>query len=271
MKSKIIASTLLGIGFLIGASALSALAVWTGAPAGGPTNCPTNLAPTDPGYIEGCFAPINVGTKLQEKLGTLGTLGLSVLGDFKFLPVGGAQPTAGQVLTADSSDLVNGKVKWENVSQNVCSMATGLDIGILTGTSGNNTKYIRRIGTLSPGTYSFFGSGTSNNGGGGGINAVFLSSTLYLDGVISNYPIEVSGYYGSTTGAPDEVSYDIGNSIVYAVKRYGSFATTVWTIPAKLAVKVSSRKYMYVILGQATATGQINVSTMFDCTNIPTI
>ncbi len=134
MKSKIITSTLLGIGFLIGATALSALADWTGAPLAGPTNCPTDLAPNDAGYIEGCFAPINVGSKLQNKLGTLGTLGLSILGDFKFLPVGGAQPTAGQVLTADSSDLANGKVKW-------ATPASGGSSGTITVIQKFSTRY----------------------------------------------------------------------------------------------------------------------------------
>ncbi|GEM_PF-5289808 len=93
IKSKILASTLLAIGFLIGASALSALAGWTAAPAGGPPNCPTNLVPTDPNYRDGCFAPINVGGALQTKngalvvnfLGALSDIGLRVVGSVKIL------------------------------------------------------------------------------------------------------------------------------------------------------------------------------------------
>ncbi len=109
MKSKIIASTLLGIGFLIGASALSALAVWSGAPCT-PTTCPTN--------IDGCNAPIHVGAVGQNKFGSLSTLGLGVIGDFKFLPSvdPSKRPTIGQVLMVDDSDLANGKVKWGSVS-----------------------------------------------------------------------------------------------------------------------------------------------------------
>lgn len=103
MKSKIISATLLGIGFFIGASALSALAAWT---------APTETPPTCTSGLAGCDAPVNVGPTLQQKLGSLGTLGLSILGDFKFIPVGGVPPTSGQVLVADDTDLVNGKVKW---------------------------------------------------------------------------------------------------------------------------------------------------------------
>lgn len=116
MKSKIIASTLLGIGFLIGASALSALAVWSGAP-GAPTDCQTNALLADgstpnPNYRDGCNAPIHVGSVGQKKFGSLATLGLGIVGDFKFIPLSGTKPTTGQVLMADDSDLANGKVKW---------------------------------------------------------------------------------------------------------------------------------------------------------------
>jgi hypothetical protein len=118
MKSKIIASTLLGIGFLIGATALSALAVWT---------APTETPPTCTAGLPGCDAPINVGgtvanqTSWQTKTGPLTLLHL-ITSDFNFLPFTGSvsnPPTAGQVLMADNtnaSTLAAGKVKWGDVS-----------------------------------------------------------------------------------------------------------------------------------------------------------
>jgi len=59
MKSKILSSTLLAIGFLVGAGALSAIAgTWTAAPAAGPTN-------------DNADAPINVGYDAQIRQGGL--------------------------------------------------------------------------------------------------------------------------------------------------------------------------------------------------------
>lgn len=145
MKSKIIASTLIGLGFLLGASALSALAVWTGAPAGTPPNCPTN--PTNPdgsanvNYREGCNAPINAGATAQSKLGSLSTLGLGIIGDFKFLPLGGVAPTTGQVLMADDSDLTHGKVKWGSVAGSGGSGGTQFDHGFAPNNPINPNPY----------------------------------------------------------------------------------------------------------------------------------
>ncbi len=110
MKSKIFSATFLGIGFLVGATALSALAQWTAAPAGGP---PPAVCPTS---IPGCNAPINEGGIGQIKAGSLTVGGLGILGDFTFLPVGGTPPTLGQVLMADATGLSLGKVKWGDVA-----------------------------------------------------------------------------------------------------------------------------------------------------------
>ncbi|OHA17342.1 MAG: hypothetical protein A3C79_03425 [Candidatus Taylorbacteria bacterium RIFCSPHIGHO2_02_FULL_45_28] len=112
MKSKIIASTLLVIGFLAGASALSALADWTAAPAGGPPGCPST--------VEGCNAPINVGTTEQRKSGPLvvnfnsiGDIGLTVLGKLKIIDAGAVAGTNnGKVLTSDA----NGVGTWQTPS-----------------------------------------------------------------------------------------------------------------------------------------------------------
>lgn len=148
MKSKIIASTLIGLGFLLGASALSALAVWTGAPAGTPPNCPTN--PTNPDgsanadYREGCNAPINAGATAQSKFGPLSTFGFSTIGGFNFLPSARLvdQPKVGQVLMADDSPVVVGgstvsgltigKIKWGSVAGSGGSGGSGSGITFIT-------------------------------------------------------------------------------------------------------------------------------------------
>lgn len=107
MKKKIIPLTLVLFGFLIGASALSALAqTWT-APSSGctPPNCNT---PT----------PLNVSATEQIKLGSLilnsttqspAEVGLTVFGKIK-IPDGAA---AGKVLTSVDS---SGKAEWRTLS-----------------------------------------------------------------------------------------------------------------------------------------------------------
>lgn len=83
MKSKIIPTTLVLIGFIAGASALSVLADWTAAP---------GIPPTCPSGSPGCDAPINVGGLSQTKNGPLllnwlstatDGVGLKVLGSVK--------------------------------------------------------------------------------------------------------------------------------------------------------------------------------------------
>ncbi len=105
IKSKILASTLLAIGFLVGASALSALAGWTAAP-GAPTNCPTTT--------DGCNAPIHVGGSAQTKLGPLtvntnlvspvDAWGLIVYGAIRMINLDGTTGAAGSVLTNVNGD-----------------------------------------------------------------------------------------------------------------------------------------------------------------------
>ena len=98
MKTKImqnIKSVIIVLVLVVGVSYASA--AWTN-----PPSTPPN------GNVD---APINVGSLLQVKSGSLGLGGLALAGDFKFLPTGLTPPTTGQVLMADSSDLSNGKVK----------------------------------------------------------------------------------------------------------------------------------------------------------------
>ncbi|MBP6858362.1 MAG: hypothetical protein KBC33_00855 [Candidatus Pacebacteria bacterium] len=128
MKSKIISSTLVVLGFVLGATALSALAAWT-APASTPPNC-TSGQP-------GCDAPLHVGSSLQTKLGQLslnssglGAYGLEVVNGIKLIDVGilnGASPT-GKVLTSDA----NGVGTWVALPATVTSPSTvpaGLVVG----------------------------------------------------------------------------------------------------------------------------------------------
>ena len=104
MKKQImqnIKSVIIVLALVIGVSYVSA--AWNNPPATPPDSN------TD--------APINVGSTAQTKSGTFTVAGLGVSsGDFKFLPLSGTAPTAGQVLTADGSDLTHGKVKWEMAS-----------------------------------------------------------------------------------------------------------------------------------------------------------
>lgn len=106
MKSKIIALSVLVLGFVLGATALSALAEWT-APACNPA--------TDPGACN-TPAPLNVGTLLQTKKGPLSintnaieNIGLSVAGAIK---IAHESAGAGKVLTSDA----NGVGTWQNIA-----------------------------------------------------------------------------------------------------------------------------------------------------------
>ncbi len=130
MKSKIIASTLVMFGFILGASALSVLADWT---------APTQAPPGCPAGSPGCDAPLHVGAGLQTKLGQLslnadasGAYGLEVLNGIKLLDtsvLGGT--AAGKVLTSDA----NGVGTWQSIP--TISAASGM------------TSY------TTPGTYNF--------------------------------------------------------------------------------------------------------------------
>lgn len=103
--SQNIKAIILGLIFVGGLGYASAN--WT-APLSAPTICVSGNP--------GCDAPINVSGKLQQKNGSLGLLGLALIGDLKFLPTLTTTVTSGQVLMADDSDLPNGKVKWGNAT-----------------------------------------------------------------------------------------------------------------------------------------------------------
>ena len=111
MKSKIISSTLVILGFVLGATALSAIAAWTA-----PVSTPPNCTPGQPG----CDAPIHVGASAQSKMGLLtlqsnltDAFGLSVINGIKIVDDGAlAGANNGKVLTSDA----NGIGTWQNAS-----------------------------------------------------------------------------------------------------------------------------------------------------------
>jgi hypothetical protein len=113
MKKKIISFTLVCTGFLLGASALVAVAQTSGwsAPHLTPPNCITD--PNDPNYDAGCVAPINVGSSAQTKNGPLTLnyddiqqIGLQVLGQVQIVD-GNQGP--GKILMSDA----NGIASWQ--------------------------------------------------------------------------------------------------------------------------------------------------------------
>jgi hypothetical protein len=125
MTKRIISTSLVAVGFFLGASALSVFGAWT-APLSAPPAC-TSGNP-------GCDAPINVGNISQSKLGSLkvntaipqSTYGLDVWGLSRFYgdvqigdstTAGSIQITdgnqgAGKVLTSDAA----GKASWQDIS-----------------------------------------------------------------------------------------------------------------------------------------------------------
>jgi hypothetical protein len=102
MKKQILSFSLVVVGFLLGATALSALAqTWSPPGTGYPAS--TNCTPPNCNVS----APINVGSSLQEKLGSLlldGNLG--IIGN---LVVATGSPQVGDVLAAQD---INGTVGW---------------------------------------------------------------------------------------------------------------------------------------------------------------
>ncbi len=122
MKKQLLSFTLLAAGFLIGATALSALAD-TG-------NTWTPPSATPPGG--NVAAPINVGSVAQAKTGLL------TLGNFQFDPGGASNITPGWVLTATNG---NGAVAWAQAgSSGVTSIIAGKNISVSpSGGTGNVT------------------------------------------------------------------------------------------------------------------------------------
>ena len=232
------------VGGFLGASALHASAGSWAAPSASPSSAGSNAD-----------APLNVGSGFQEKLGGLWIHGgLKVDGNMILSP---GTAGAGKVLTDDGQGIGVGVWQTPNTS---CSVSAASNLSSLSGNSGNNTIWMTVIGVLQPGTYTFSGTGHSNDSGGGGIDAVFLSATARATGVIATYPTEVNGYH-SATGATvaQAVTYGSGNPLIYAVNR-NSNNDSAWTIPNNTTVTVTQVTYVYFILGQASESGYINIT-----------
>ncbi len=279
---------ILGLILASGISYAAAAGVFTG-PTCAPPNCNTD-------------APVNVGNVNQAKQAGLGlsstpsgvtdalnilNLNLATLVVDGIINTDGAQINGGLILRdgsqADGRVLVSdaiGNATWKNlgsITQN-CSVNITSNLGLLTANTGNNRTSIKLVNILEPGTYTFTGSGQSQNQGGGGISSYFYSSTLYPSGdianptTLTNLPSEIRTYYGLTdTSKPDEVYYSsAGNSIVYAVKRYGQNTPTNWSIPTNTTVTITESKYLYAIVGQASENGFVYITgTKSGCGTLP--
>jgi len=118
-SKSILSATSLLVGGFIGASALVALAgtsTWSG-PHQTPSNC-------DPNLDSGCYAPLNIGSNTQTKLGSLilnaatpiqNAIGLTVFGTSTFngpIQIADGTQGAGKVLTSD----LNGNASWQTGS-----------------------------------------------------------------------------------------------------------------------------------------------------------
>ncbi len=256
MKSKIfvnLRAIILGLVISLG---IGYVVAWTG-----PTDVPPN------GNVA---VPINVGGRdgvdtakwyTQTKTGILNlahliTPDLTVTNPDVVSPV-----TPGQVLTALDS---TGRVGWASGGSS-CTVNSTSQLGSLSGTSGNNAYVIKLITILQPGTYTFTGTGHSYDAGGGGVDAVFLSSSYYSDGVKTsteaNAITEVNSYRGTSNSSvtTPNITYGSGDPIIYAIKRSGA-NDTAWTIPANTTVTVTSQKYVYLVLSQASETGYVNIT-----------
>lgn len=170
MKSKILAFSLVVVGFVLGASALSVLADWSG-----PQSTPPNCVSGQPG----CDAPLNVGANvggmLQAKLGGLslntdgvGAIGLKVLNGIQIIdfdPSDPAQNPKDKVLTSNE----NGVGTWKGVSS----------------VGGSNIVFVTPV-TLTPSTaYSTYSDGS--------VIPVDAKAVI-LEGIVQGggaYPLEV--------------------------------------------------------------------------------
>jgi hypothetical protein len=120
MKSIIQNIKIIVLGLVVALGVGYVSAAWTPAP-GTPPNANVD-------------APINVGSNLQTKLGSLVLGGLGVGGDFTYLPTGVSSVTPGQVLVAANA---SGKVAWGTTSVSTLDqMCNTTDTGLTnTGTT----------------------------------------------------------------------------------------------------------------------------------------
>jgi hypothetical protein len=266
---RIISSVGIGAGaIIIGLGVQYALANWSPAP----PNPPSNNTP----------APINVGTSPQAKNGSL-SLGTSVatstipldvegIGYLQALIVGknvaktfqylDGNQGPGKVLTSDA----NGNASWQ-AGAGSSSSANISYISLSGNNSGNNTGIVANVSTLSAGTYTFSGSGTTHGVGGGGFRGIIVSTspslTYYdLNNTAGNGKLDT--YYGapvtSGTGSSYRAYYNDTShpDIIYMLKSDGYIdsPSLFFTIPpTTITVPAGTTEYVYEVLGQSSMDG----------------
>gem|GEM_PF-1080747 len=231
-------------GFALGAFALSVLASGTVG-----WNPPTATPPN--GNVD---APISVGGGAAGNSYSQTKTGFLTLANFIFNPtLTQGDVASGSVLTALDN---NGTVGWGNGG---CSGGQSYTLPV-SGDSGNNATIIKTLLVLQPGTYTFSGSGTTNNEGGGGLAGVFLSTNQYS--TATPIPTEVSQYSGVTSGTGSQYKfyYGTGNPLIWLLERNGN-NDGAWTIPTGTSVTITQTTYVYLILGQAGNNGYVYVTS----------
>ncbi len=196
MKSKIISSTLVILGFVLGATALSAVAAWT-APASTPPNC-TSGQP-------GCDAPINVSASSQSKLGLLtlqsnltDAFGLAVANGIKLVDSSVTAGTAaGKVLTSDA----NGVGTWQSPGTISTGMVTY---------SSSNTWFVPTGARYAKVTV--VGGGVQTGGSGG--NSAAITCQAY--GGVAQKFVSLSGISSVPITFSSDVSVTVGSSVISA-------------------------------------------------------
>jgi hypothetical protein len=136
MKKQLITLGALVGGFIIGASALIAVAD-TASTWSAPLHTPSTCLSGEPG----CDAPINVGSVLQTKNGWLGVVGLITP---NLNVASGTVSTPGSVLTNDG----NGNARWSNINcasgqalQGISSTGNPICVVLSTGATVTNNYY----------------------------------------------------------------------------------------------------------------------------------
>ncbi|MEN9913289.1 MAG: hypothetical protein RLY66_697 [Candidatus Parcubacteria bacterium] len=189
MKSKIISSTLVILGFVLGATALSAIAAWT-APSSGctPPTCNTE-------------APIHVGAGSQSKLGLLtlqsnltDAFGLAVANGIKIVDASVTAGTAsGKVLTSDASGIGT----WQSLGSAVSGMNVYTSSGTWTVPAGAKFAEVTVVAGGGSGSVRVNGSNSFDFGHGGA-----ASKVVSLNGVVSaSFTVGAAGSLGYPGGA----------------------------------------------------------------------
>jgi hypothetical protein len=265
MKKQLITLAALAGGFVIGASALVALADTTGW-ASAPATPPNNNTP----------APINVGvgtailqsggkipTSVQEKtdslaidgnLGILGTLAVNYLNI-----ASGTISVANSVLTNDG----HGNASWTPAGIAGSINFTNFNIA-----TGNNASSLSVIGVLKPGNqYTLSGKVITTLDGGGGNAAVFIynsdgltpaTALTYVSSICGGMAY-TAGYPAGDTGAGPtyKMYYHTDNpALLFCLKRNGNNDGT-FTIPST-TFSPSSTMYLYVYGAQTLINGYVS-------------